>query len=78
MTHQSFQQWQRSPQQGAIPRPADIEDPLLDAFRSLQSSREYLEDAGLSARYSQLSGAISDALTACSEAICRLKDSPDF
>jgi hypothetical protein len=37
-----------------------------------------LEDAGLSARYSQLSGAISDALTACSEAICRLKDSPDF
>jgi hypothetical protein len=84
VTHQNFQSWHQSLRQGAIPSvPSDsdhleiTQDSLLDAISYLQFCHTYLQDSGLSKRYSQLFTAVADALNSTSEAIERCEDSPD-
>jgi hypothetical protein len=84
VTHQNFQSWQQSPIQGAIPSvPTDsdhleiTQDSLLDAISNLQFCHTYLQDSGLSKRYSQLFTAVADALNSTSQAIEHCDDSPD-
>ncbi len=84
LSHQTFSQWQQSPQQGAIPsvssdseQLAIVEDKLFDAVSALQFCHTYLENTGLSKQYSSLFTAVADALNATSEAIERCEDSPD-
>ena|SRR4028118_325572 len=84
LSHQSFQSWQQSPQQGAIPSvPSDseqleiIQDNLFDAISYLQFCHTYLENSGLSRQYSSLFTAVADALNSTSNAIERCEDSPD-
>jgi hypothetical protein len=84
LSHQSFQSWQQSPQQGAIPSvPSDseqleiIQDNLFDAISYLQFCHTYLESSGLSRRYSQLFTAVADALNSTSEAIEHCNEEPD-
>ena len=76
LSHQSFPQWQQSPIKGAIPSvPSDsdhleiIQDNLLDAISNLQFCHTYLENSGLSKRYSQLFTAVVEALNSTNQAI---------
>jgi hypothetical protein len=81
---QAFSQWQQNPVQGAIPSvPTDeehvsiVQENLLDALNFLQFIHTYLENTGLSKRYSQLLTAVADSLISCNEAIEHCNDQPD-
>ena len=87
---QSFQQWQRSPIQGAIPQKAGVNLPHPDscqfdqlasdldrALRALKWAEKTADSVRLSESHSAAYTAICDALTSTAEAIQRLNDAPD-
>jgi hypothetical protein len=80
MTHQSFQSWQRSPQQGAISSPVElssIEDAIKTALPWLEQAYCLMNSNRLDTRYRALYVAVCDAVTAAQEAVDRLDDASD-
>lgn len=86
---QSFQQWQRSPIQGAVPQ-AGVNLPHPDSYqidqlasdldralRALKWAKRMALGASLPESHSAAYTAICDALTSTAEAIQRLNDAPD-
>ena len=79
VSHQSFHQWQQSPQQGAVQTrspftPADesyLAETLTECRVKLESA---LSTAQNYTRLPDLSTALSDALTGCQEALAVLND----
>ena len=79
VSHQSFSQWQQSPQQGTIPArspfaPAD-ESYLQEVLTECRVRLEFaLTTAQRYSRLSDLSTALRDALTGCQEALAVVND----
>ena len=79
VSHQSFSQWQQSPQQGTIPArshltPADesyLQETLIECRVKLESA---LSTAQRYSRLPDLAVALSDALTGCTEALAVIND----
>jgi hypothetical protein len=79
VSHQSFHQWQQSPQQGAVPAPSPFS--LTDEIyltETLVECRVKLESALSTAkgyrRLPDLAVALSDAITGCTEALAVVND----
>ena len=83
LSHQSFSQWQQSPQQGAIPArspftPADesyLQEVLTECRVRLESA---LSTAQGYAHLPDLSTALSDAITGCQRAIAIVNDPENY
>jgi hypothetical protein len=79
VSHQSFPQWQQSPQQGAVPTrspftPADesyLQETLTECRVNLESA---LSTAKGYSRLPDLAVALSDAITGCTEALAIVND----
>jgi len=79
VSHQSFPQWQQSPQQGVIPAPSPF-TPADEIYltETLTECRVKLESAlGTAKGYNglpDLAVALADALTGCQEALAVIND----
>jgi hypothetical protein len=79
LSHQDFQSWQQSPQQGAIParspfNPSDesyLQEVVTECRVKLESA---LSTAQGYSRLPDLAVALSDAITACTEALAVIND----
>lgn len=78
---QAQQQWMESPQQGAIPAPAnplyEVEEGLKIALPHLKEAYARAEKSGVKETNYELLQALGDALTACTDALERIDDAPD-
>ncbi len=83
VSHQSFPQWQQSPQQGAMPArsPFSLADEIY-LTETLVECRTKLESALSAAqRYSRLpdlATTLADAITGCNEALAVINDPPTY
>jgi hypothetical protein len=78
---QTYDQWQKSPMQGARPSPVDpleqVEESLKTALPWLEQAYRLMNSNRLDKRYSKLYTAICDAMTATQDALDHIEDAPD-